>query len=113
MLDDWSDPLESLGTLSANESVTLSATVTDTVSAINFEGGEEVSQGDILVELSDTEERAALREAQALRTERQNAVNRFAQLQSRNLAPRADVEDSRAQLQQVDATIAGFEAMLD
>lgn len=113
VVDNWSDPLESLGTLSANESVTLSATVTDTVSAINFEGGEEVSQGDILVELSDTEEHAALREAQALRTERQNAVNRFAQLQSRNLAPRADVEDSRAQLQQVDATIAGLEAMLD
>ncbi len=109
----WSDPLESLGTLSANESVTLSATVTDTVSALNFEGGEEVSRGDVLVELSDIEERAALREAQALRTERQNAVNRFAQLESRNLAPRADVEDSRAQLQQVDATIAGLEAMLE
>ncbi|MFG6175799.1 efflux RND transporter periplasmic adaptor subunit [Halomonas sp. THAF12] len=109
----WSDPLESLGTLSANESVTLSATVTDTVSAINFEGGERVKRGDVLVELSDDEEQAALREAQALRVERQNAVDRLSQLQSRNLAPRADVEDSRAQLQQVDATIQGLRARLE
>lgn len=109
----WSDPLESLGTLAANESVTLSATVTDTVTAINFEGGETVSRGDVLVELSDAEERAALREAQALRIERQNAVDRLAQLQARNLAPRADIEDSRAQLQQVDATLQGLRARLD
>ncbi|MFG6136676.1 efflux RND transporter periplasmic adaptor subunit [Halomonas sp. B23F22_10] len=109
----WSDPLESLGTLAANESVTLSATVTDTVTAINFEGGETVSRGDVLVELSDAEERAALREAQALRIERQNAVDRLAQLQERNLAPRADIEDSRAQLQQVDATLQGLRARLD
>ncbi|MBB3140204.1 efflux RND transporter periplasmic adaptor subunit [Halomonas organivorans] len=109
----WSDPLESLGTLAANESVTLSATVTDTVSAINFEGGERVKRGEVLVELSDAEEQAALREAQALRVERQNAVDRLSQLQSRNLAPRADVEDSRAQLQQVDATLQGLRARLE
>ncbi len=109
----WSDPLESLGTLAANESVTLSATVTDTVTAINFEGGEAVRRGDVLVELSDAEEQAALREAQALRLERQNAVDRLAQLQARNLAPRADVEDSRAQLQQVEASIQGLQARLD
>ncbi|KGE78407.1 efflux RND transporter periplasmic adaptor subunit [Halomonas salina] len=112
-LEAWSDPLESLGTLAANESVTLSSTVTDTVTAINFEGGETVSRGDVLVELSDAEERASLREAQALRVERQNAVDRLAQLQERNLAPRADIEDSRAQLQQVDATIQGLRARLD
>ncbi|GEK73891.1 MexH family multidrug efflux RND transporter periplasmic adaptor subunit [Halomonas halophila] len=112
-LEAWSDPLESLGTLAANESVTLSSTVTDTVTAINFEGGETVSRGDVLVELSDAEERASLREAQALRVERQNAVDRLAQLQERNLAPRADIEDSRAQLQQVDATLQGLRARLD
>jgi len=109
----WSDPLEALGTLAANESVILSATVTDTVSALNFEGGETVSKGDVLVELSDTEEQADLRSAQALRQERQNAVNRFSQLQARNMAPRADVEDSRAQLQQVDADIQSLQARLD
>ncbi|GEN22705.1 MexH family multidrug efflux RND transporter periplasmic adaptor subunit [Halomonas cupida] len=109
----WSDPLESLGTLKANESVTISATVTEIINEINFEGGEHVERGDVLIKLDDTEEQADLRSAQALRLERQNAVNRFTQLESRNMAPRADVEDSRAQLQQVDADIQALQAHLD
>ncbi|WP_413614946.1 efflux RND transporter periplasmic adaptor subunit [Halomonas cupida] len=112
-LKAWSDPLESLGTLKANESVTISATVTEIIDEINFEGGEHVERGDVLIKLDDTEEQADLRSAQALRLERQNAVNRFTQLESRNMAPRADVEDSRAQLQQVDADIQALQAHLD
>ncbi|QEM81241.1 efflux RND transporter periplasmic adaptor subunit [Halomonas binhaiensis] len=108
----WSDPLESLGTLKANESVTLSATVTEIINAINFDGGEHVERGDVLIKLDDSEEQADLRSAQALRQERQNAVNRFAQLGSRNMVPRADVEDSRAQLQQVEADIQALQAHL-
>ena len=111
-LKSWSDPIESLGTLQANESVVLSATVTDTISALNFDGGEQVKQGDVLIKLSDDEEQADLRSAQALRAERQNAVNRFAQLQARNMTARADLEDSRAQLQQVEANIQSLQARL-
>lgn len=108
----WSDPLESLGTLKANESVTISATVTEIIKEINFDGGEHVKRGDVLIKLDDSEEQADLRSAQALRQERQNAVNRFAQLGSRNMVPRADVEDSRAQLQQVEADIQALQAHL-
>lgn len=110
---EWSDPLESLGTLKANESVTISATVTEIINEINFEGGEHVERGDVLIKLDETEEQADLRSAQALRQERLNAVNRFTQLESRNMAPRADVEDSRAQLQQVEADIQALQAHLD
>ncbi|MEC8918528.1 MAG: efflux transporter periplasmic adaptor subunit, partial [Pseudomonadota bacterium] len=38
----WQDPVEALGTLKADESVTLSSTLTGTVSAINFEDGDSV-----------------------------------------------------------------------
>nr|WP_300309107.1 efflux RND transporter periplasmic adaptor subunit [Halomonas sp.] len=108
----WSDPLESLGTLKANESVTISATVTEIIKEINFDGGEHVERGDVLIKLDDSEEQADLRSAQALRQERQNAVNRFTQLGTRNMVPRADVEDSRAQLQQVEADIQALQAHL-
>ncbi|APE31820.1 efflux transporter periplasmic adaptor subunit [Halomonas aestuarii] len=111
-LADWSDPLEALGTLHADESVTLSATVTETIAELTFEGGERVSAGELLVRLSDDEQQADLRVAQALRDERRNAVNRLAQLQSRNLAPRAEVEDARARLRQVEAEIQALEARL-
>ncbi|MCE8020154.1 efflux RND transporter periplasmic adaptor subunit [Halomonas sp. MCCC 1A11036] len=108
----WSDPLEALGTLRADESVTLSATVTEIIAELNFRDGEAVEAGQLLIRLEDSEERAQLRVAQALRDERRSAVDRLSQLQSRNMAPRADVEDSQARLRQVEAEIQGLEARL-
>ena len=111
-LEPWSDPLEALGTLRADESVTLSATVTDTVAEVNFRDGQVVEAGQLLVRLQDDEQQALLRAAQAQRDERRATVNRLAQLQARNLAPRADVEDAQARLRQVEAEIQGLEARL-
>ncbi|MGR4068942.1 efflux RND transporter periplasmic adaptor subunit [Billgrantia sp. C5P2] len=111
-LQPWSDPLEALGTLRADESVTLSATVTEIVAELNFHDGEIVEAGQLLIRLEDGEERAQLRVAQALRDERRSAVDRLSQLQSRNMAPRADVEDSQARLRQVEAEIQALEARL-
>ncbi len=111
-LAPWSDPLASLGTLRADESVTLSATVTDVVRELNFRDGDSVEAGQLLVRLADDEAQADLRAAQALREERRNAVNRLSQLQERNLAPRGDLEDAQARLRQIEAEIQGLEARL-
>ncbi|GEN28857.1 MexH family multidrug efflux RND transporter periplasmic adaptor subunit [Halovibrio variabilis] len=112
VLTTWSDPIEALGTLSADESVTLSATVTEIVADINFRDGEQVEEGQLLIRLEDGEEQAQLRASQALREERRNASNRASQLQERNLAARADVEDSQSRLRQADADIQAIEAQL-
>ncbi|MGO2391041.1 MAG: efflux RND transporter periplasmic adaptor subunit [Halomonas sp.] len=112
VMTTWSDPLEALGTLSAEESVVLSTTVTETVAQINFEDGEQVEEGQLLIRLDDTEEQAQLRSSQALRDERRNASNRASQLQERNLAARADVEDSQSRLRQAEADIQAIEARL-
>lgn len=111
-LEPWSDPLEALGTLRADESVTLSATVTEIVAELNFRDGDLVEAGQLLIRLEDGEQQAQLRAAQAQRDERRSAVNRLTQLQERNMAPRADVEDSQARLRQVEAEIQGLEARL-
>lgn len=108
----WSDPLEALGTLRADESVTLSATVTDIVAEINFRDGQQVEEGQLLIRLEDVQEQAQLRASQALREERRNALDRASQLQERNLAARADVEDSRSRLRQADADIQAIQAQL-
>lgn len=112
IMTTWSDPLEALGTLSADESVTLSTTVTEIVAEINFQDGEQVEAGQLLIQLEDGEEQALLRASQALREERRNASNRSSQLQERNLAARADVEDSQSRLRQAEADIQAIEAQL-
>ncbi|MFG6668010.1 efflux RND transporter periplasmic adaptor subunit [Halomonas sp. HNIBRBA4712] len=111
-LTTWSDPLEALGTLSADESVTLAATVTERVAEIHFEDGEQVERGRLLIRLDDSEEQALLRAARALGAERGNAFDRAQQLQNRNLAARADVEDSQARLDQARAQAQAIEAQL-
>ncbi|WNK19291.1 efflux RND transporter periplasmic adaptor subunit [Halomonas piscis] len=108
----WADTVRAPGTLKADESVTLSATVTDVITAIDFDDGDEVEAGQRLIQLDDEEERARLRAARASAGEAQNALRRATQLQERNLSARADVEDSQARLDQARAEAAALEARL-
>ena len=59
------DKIVALGTAQANESVTLTAKLTDTVRRVNFEDGQFVEKGAVLIELTNQEEEAALAEARA------------------------------------------------
>ncbi|MFW6375499.1 MAG: efflux RND transporter periplasmic adaptor subunit [Guyparkeria sp.] len=108
----WSDPLEALGTVRADESVTLSATVTELIREIHFEDGQRVSAGDLLVHLEDREEQAELAAAQARLVEQRNVLARARDLAERNLGARAELEDARARVQQAQAEIEAAEARL-
>jgi membrane fusion protein (multidrug efflux system) len=55
--------IEALGNLRANESITLTPNVTKTVTRINFEDGQRVRKGYVLVEMTSREESALLEEA--------------------------------------------------
>src|SRR5690606_22085696 len=55
------DKVEALGTLRADETVTLTSNVTDTVTAIRFDDGQRVSAGDVLIEMANEEESALLK----------------------------------------------------
>lgn len=63
-LYDFKDEVEAIGTTHADESVDISTSVTQTISKINFEEGQYVQQGEIIVELTSAEEKAALDEAE-------------------------------------------------
>ena len=68
-LEGFVDPVEALGTLVARESVELTATVTERVSAVHFEDGQRVEAGDILVEMTNAEEHALIEEQMSNVTE--------------------------------------------
>ncbi|WP_246837670.1 efflux RND transporter periplasmic adaptor subunit [Salinicola sp. MH3R3-1] len=108
----WQDPVEALGTLRADESVTLSSTLTATVRAFNFEDGDHVDAGQWLVQLDDDQAQAELRAAQALLGQRQSALDRAQQMQDRNLGIRATLEDNAAQVRQSEAEIDAIRAHL-
>lgn len=60
-----SDPIEALGTLRANESARLTATITETIAAIRFDDGQRVQAGQVLVALTNREQLAQLAETEA------------------------------------------------
>jgi membrane fusion protein (multidrug efflux system) len=96
--DSIFDAVEALGTTQANESVTLTAKVTDTVRRVNFEDGQYVEAGDVLIELTNQEEEAALAEARANLEDVESQLRRLEDLSSRGLtaASELDVARSRA-----------------
>lgn len=95
--------LEAIGTAMANESVTLTAKVTDTVSRVRFEDGDLVEEGDILVELTDAEEAALLREAEANVTDARLQFERLDNLFKQGSVPQSQVDESRARFDAAEA----------
>jgi membrane fusion protein (multidrug efflux system) len=61
----FSDRLEAVGTLTAAESVSISATVTEQIEYIGFDDGDRVEKGQVLVRFEAREEGARIEEAQA------------------------------------------------
>lgn len=95
-LIQWIDAVDALGTAQANESVTLTAKVTEVVRKVRFEDGDRVNQGDVLVELTGQAEVANLREAQAELNEAEQQLARLEPLVERGTIPRAQIDTQRA-----------------
>ena len=106
------DKVESVGTALANESVTLTPKVTDTISKIHFEDGMYVSAGDILVELTNSEETALLAAAKATVDETTRQYNRVKNLIDQNLASHTQLDVDRARMKTANARLKAIVAPL-
>ena len=91
----WSDAIEALGTARANESVLITAKVTETVVRVAFEDGDVVEAGDVLVDLSGRAEVAGLAEASAGYREAQLQYQRMQQLMAQKLVSTSQVDAQR------------------
>lgn len=105
--------VESIGTARANESVVLTAKVTDTVRKVHFEDGDFVNEGEILVELTNAEETAMLAEAQATVEEARRQFNRMQNLIDQNMASQTLLDERRVQMQTAEARLEGIIARLE
>ncbi len=108
-----SDRIEALGTLRANESVTVTATVSDTISKVRFDDGDRVEAGQLLVELTSEEESALLAAALAALDEARSQHERVASLarignESKSLLDQRlrEVDTARARLRAIEAQLA-------
>jgi len=112
-LEPWADRTEALGTLRANESVVITANVTETISAIHFDDGQRVEQGDILVEMTSAEESALLSEVQARVEEAVRQFERVRSLAASGSASASLLDERRRDWDTARASLVAVESRLD
>jgi membrane fusion protein (multidrug efflux system) len=106
------DRVEALGTLKANESVAVTANVTETVSAIHFDDGERVEKGQVLVEMTNAEEHALLAEAQARAAEAERQYGRIKSLVAQRSASESLLDERKRDLDTARASLVAIESRL-
>ena len=106
------DRVEALGTLRANESVVLTASVTETVSAIHFDDGERVEAGQLLVEMTSQEEHALLEEAKVRVADAERQYERVRLLTRQQTASESLYDERKRDLETARASLAALESRL-
>jgi membrane fusion protein (multidrug efflux system) len=109
---EFVERLEAIGTLRANESVTLSAKVTEKVARVHFEDGQAVSQGQVLIEFTNEEEGALLAEARATEREAEQQLQRVQELAGKGYATKARLDEQSRAVDSARARARAVEARM-
>ncbi len=108
----FADRIEAIGTTRANESLVISPRVSDTIESINFDDGDLVEKGDILVTLNMAEQKALLAEAEATLLETEQQLERTRDLVTRGNASRATLDTRIASVEEARSRAAAAKARI-
>jgi membrane fusion protein (multidrug efflux system) len=104
--------VEALGTAKANESVLLTAQHTDIVQSIEFDDGENVKQGQLLLKLNDREEIARLNELDINLQEAKRQLKRITNLAKESAASEQLLDEQQAKVKAIKAQMEVAKAQL-
>ena len=108
----FSETVSAVGTVTARESVTVTAKVSEIVERVHFESGQQVARGAPLVTLSGQQQQAALRAAEANAAEAERLYQRNRQLAEQQLIARATLDTQLAARDAGRAQVAQIRAQL-
>jgi membrane fusion protein (multidrug efflux system) len=108
-----SDRIEALGTLRANESVNLTAKVSELITSVDFVDGQRVKKGQILVTMEQIEEAALLNEAQSTAEESRRQYERTQQLSKQGAASLAQLDEALRVYETARARELAFQSRRD
>lgn len=93
---EWRDTVEALGTARANESITLTAKVSETVRRVAFDSGDIVRAGDVIVDLSRGAQLAGLEEARAAYQDAERQLARGLELAPTKVISESQLDTQRS-----------------
>ena len=109
---EWQPTLESVGTATAVNGVTISTDLAGIVRQIAFESGNKVRAGDLLVHLDTTQEEAQLHQAEAQRDFAFVTLGRDKDLLAKHAISQSDYDNAAASYRQVQASVDQFKALI-
>ena len=108
--ETWQPSFASVGNLDPVQGADIANQVAGNVAAINFDSGQEVEKGQLLVQLDDSNERAQLQGYQAQEKLAEINADRAHNIFSKHLNSQSDVDTADANLRQAQANVANTEA---
>ncbi len=109
----WSPTLKAVGTLTAENGVTMSAEVAGTMLRIGFESGAKVEAGTLLAQLDVRVEEAQLKSAEARADLARINVERIRELRSRDTLAQSELDSGEAQVKQASAEVEAIKAAIE
>jgi membrane fusion protein, multidrug efflux system len=111
--EQWPATMTVIGTMEAVHGVVVSADLPGTVDRINFNSGETVHAGDVLVELDTRQERAQLAALEAQRDLARVNYGRIQQLTNEGVLSRQEYDQATAQQKQTEANVGEIKATIE
>lgn len=111
--EEWPASMNVIGTMQAVQGVVVSADLPGTVERINFDSGKAVRQGDVLVELDTSQERAQLHALEAQRDLARLNYSRMDELAKEGVISRMDYDRATAEQKQRVANVAEVRAAIE
>ena len=108
----FQDRIEALGTLRANESVVLMSTVTERVKAIHFDDSQRINKDTLLLEMDIEEELAALEEQNAILSEADKQVKRYAPLIAKGAVSKTNLDNAKLEVSTANARIYAIKSQI-
>ena len=109
----WETSLQTIGTLEAAQGVVITADLPGRVTALFFDGGERVKNGDLLVEQDVSTESAQLSAAESDLVLAQNNLDRVARLFRSKVVSRSELDAARSQATLAEAQVDNITSSLD
>ncbi|MGH9462869.1 MAG: efflux RND transporter periplasmic adaptor subunit [Vicinamibacteria bacterium] len=109
----WQNSVSGIGTVEAVHGVTVSADLPGIVERIDFDSGESVQEGALLVLLDTRQELAQLKAAEARRELARLSVERIRGLRQKGVTSQAELDAAAAEYDQAVANVGVFSAAID
>jgi membrane fusion protein (multidrug efflux system) len=110
--DAWESTLSAVGTIAPVKGVSLSNDAPGVVSAIHFDSGATVKQGDVLVELDSNVERAQLASVEARRELARLNVGRSRALVASDSIPKAQLDTDESLVKSSQSDLVALQAQI-